>query len=101
MAHIQRIARLENGSIRRLNTVPKCENCKKYDDYRNARMVRREVITMKNIKKEWKEEIKERLIAEILKATNAEENAEEVEQIINKFFKDYIIQRNIIWDENI
>ena len=50
---------------------------------RNARMVRREAITMK---KEWKEEIKERLVAEILKATNAEE----VEQIINKFFKDYM-----------
>ena len=49
------------------------------------------------MKKEWKEEIKERLVAEILKATNAEE----VEQIINKFFKDYMIQRNIIWDENI
>jgi len=46
-------------------------------------MVRREAITMK---KEWKEEIKERLVAEILKATNAEE----VEQIINKFFKDYM-----------
>jgi hypothetical protein len=26
MARIQRIARLENGSIRRLNTMPKCES---------------------------------------------------------------------------